>query len=143
LKKLNCNSNYLNSLDLTSCSKLQKINCSKNDLTNLDLPFLNDCSEFNCSQNKLTDLNSILNKLNPEKLKVLDLSSNNLPQSDLSAFSKFVNLEVLKIGNQTGNENPERIDYNNLNRFGGSLKPLQNLKSLKTLDISLLRIDGD
>ncbi|CAI2162206.1 17140_t:CDS:2 [Funneliformis geosporum] len=120
-------------LDLTNCEQLDKIECHDNQLINLSLP-------KNCPN-----------------LTELDIRNNNLFGSDLSIFSPFANLEVLKIG--TGvKEYKWKSEYEHFephktliknrkkeveqgtkqgicNHFYGSLEPLKNLSKLRELDI--------
>ena len=103
LEGLDCSSNQLTSNQLTSLElkdsvKLERLVCYNNKLTNLD--FLKD--------------------LDGEKLKELRIERNNIT-SDLTPFSRFVNLEVLDLSN---------------NPFHGSLKPLRDLTKLRGLVIT-------
>jgi len=68
----------------------------------------------------------------------LNISNNNLPEQDLSVFSKFTNLELLLIG---GN-NEKHFKQSKYNKFKGSLEPLKNLTKLKNLYISNTDIDS-
>jgi Leucine-rich repeat (LRR) protein len=68
----------------------------------------------------------LLNNLNEEKLTELYISNNNIT-SDLTPFSKFVNLERLYLSN---------------NNFTGSLQPLAGMVKLKDLYISNTNIDS-
>jgi len=110
LKELNCQSNYLDSLDLRINSKLEKLYCAYNNLIELQLPFEN-LHHIDCSYNNLTSIDlSHLSRLekfycNENKLNALDLTkneslttlfceNNELKYLDLSSN---INLEILII----------------------------------------------
>ncbi|CAG8483090.1 7399_t:CDS:2 [Scutellospora calospora] len=114
------------SLNLEGFVNLKEFRCSNNKLTNLNLSSGNNLEKLNCYYNKLTNLN-FLNNLNEEKLTVLSIGNNNFPESDLTPFSKFTNLEELYLGG---------------NNFTGSLKPLAGMTKLKKLTISDTNIDS-
>ncbi|WNE41191.1 MAG: Chromosome partition protein Smc [Mycoplasmataceae bacterium] len=126
-----CSGNKLKSLNLSSCSKLQKLSAFDNkNITDLNLSGCTSLNTIDFRGNKFTDLNSLLKPLNPNKVKHLDFGGycgNNFSEQDLSCFSRFVNLEVLRIEN---------------NNFAGSLEPLKNLTKLKSLHIENNKIDS-
>ncbi|CFW92729.1 protein of unknown function (Leucine rich repeat domain) [endosymbiont DhMRE of Dentiscutata heterogama] len=131
LKKLYCYNNKLTTLVLTNCIQLEELYCYHNQLTNLSLPkHCPNLTKLYCANNQLTNLNFSI--LNPKKLQHLNISNNNFSPSDLSIFSSFTNLEILKIGN----DNTKKIKQNIYNRFHGSLEPLRNLIKLRELHIS-------
>jgi len=99
----------IKSLTVSNCPQLQEIDLRENSLTNLNF----------------------LNNLNPEKLTSLSISDNNLPNQDLTFFSKFKNLEELNLGNPTNYGVTSET-----NQFYGTLEPLKKLIKLKVLDIS-------
>lgn len=132
LKKLHCYNHKLTSLNLTNCTQLEEIYCYRNQLTNLVLPkHCPNLTKLYCANNQLTELN-FLSSLNPKKLQHLNISNNNFSPSDLSTFSSFTSLEILKIGN----DNTKKIEQNIYNRFHGSLESLKNLTKLRELHIS-------
>lgn len=98
LESFCCWNSELTKLEVVNCPQLKKINCNTNQLTNLTIINCPNLAELYFSNNYLTNLN-FLNNLNTEKLECLDLSSNNLRGQELSAFSRFVNLKSLSIGN--------------------------------------------
>jgi len=106
------------------------LNCSNNQITSLKLAGLKNLWYIDVRYNKLTNLEDITSLENPEKLKECYLTDNNFPQQNLSAFSKFVNLEKLRVGNYY--RETKRGTYN---RFIGSLKPLNDLNKLEELEI--------
>jgi len=99
----------------------------------LDLKGFTNLEVLDCNNNKLTNLN-FLTGLNSEKLKKIMISNNNLSASDLTPFSRFINLKTLTLGNW-GSQ-----DF--YNHFHGSLKPLQNLTKLNALEIISTDIDS-
>ncbi|CAI2169544.1 17491_t:CDS:10 [Funneliformis geosporum] len=138
LEILNCSNNKLVNLDISNLTKLKEIDCSSNKLVNLVTNGLDNLENLNCSENCLTDIQLLLSNLHFEKLKTLELSNNSFSQSDLSPFSKFVNLENLYLS--TTNE--EKIKQGDYNEFCGSLEPLKDLTKLRILDISNTDIDS-
>lgn len=116
----------------------------------LDLSDFVNLEELDCYGNKLTDL-----KLdNCLKLTSLDIRNNNFLKRDLSMFSKLVNLENLMIGNVANRwyfyrdkitkteQIKQRINRDIYNCFVGSLKPLESLSKLWSLDISNTDLSG-
>lgn len=79
-----------------------------------------------------------LNKLpNPKNLTKLVLSNNNIQKSNLSIFSKFINLEGLFIGNS----DKQRIKDGIYNRFYGTLEHLKLLTELESICIEATDIN--
>jgi len=91
----------------------------------LDLTDFVNLEELYCYDNQLTGIKFADSSLN--KLRVLHVGGNNFPEQDLTLFSHLVKLEVLNLGN---------------NNFVGSLRPLENLVNLRSLDIGDTNIDG-
>jgi len=77
-------------------------------------------------------------RLNGKKLKEFHGNNNDFSISDLTFFSKFINLEVLGLGNN----NQEKTNQNVYNHFYGSLEPLKNLTKLEKLDIDNTDLDS-
>src|SRR6266487_270093 len=75
------------------------------DFTNrdLDLSEYKNLTDIYSSSGHLTSVDFLNTLSNPEKLKVLRIYNNNIQPTDISFFSKFVNLRILKIGT-TNNE---------------------------------------
>jgi Leucine-rich repeat (LRR) protein len=145
-EELICSGNKINNLNAKKTTKLKKLYCSDNQLTDLDSINLSQLQTLDCSNNYITQIPYFPN---PELLTTLSLSCNNITIHDLSIFSKFKNLESLKIGNSSDviscryEENTKnRIKRRIYNRFIGSLKPLQELRKLKYLYISNTDLDG-
>ncbi|CAI2190640.1 4012_t:CDS:2, partial [Funneliformis geosporum] len=74
---------------------------------------------------------------NPKNLTNISVSNNNLKEQNIEAFSKFVNLEELCIGNDVG----ERLESKIYNRFSGSLESLKKLINLKKLQIEGTKVE--
>src|SRR5438874_2178061 len=119
LKTLKCNNNNLDSLFVTNCPKLTSIDCSNNRLTFFKISLCPNLTEIRCANNLLTKTD--FSRLEPEKLKFIDLNNNNFSQKDLSFLAELTNLEKLQIGR---------------NNFNGSLIHLRNMKKLKHLDMN-------
>lgn len=140
----NSDKNLEGKLDLKDFTNLQKLNCENNYLTNLDLSNCKNLQLLKVSFNGLSNIDFLNSLPSPERLKVLHLSGNSI-YNDLTPFSHFTNLEELDLGSY-GNysyhgESSEREKLM-LNKFYGSLKPLQKLKQLKKLNISNSDIDS-
>jgi len=118
-------------LKIEGFDELKEINCFKNKLTSLKITNCPNVKHLNVSCNSLHDF-SFLDDLEAEKLTSLSVHSNNFKRSDLTVFSKFINLEELYLDNYDS----ERISSNTYNRFYGSLEPLKNLTNLRLLNIS-------
>ncbi|CAJ0830456.1 7084_t:CDS:10 [Entrophospora sp. SA101] len=103
-------------LSLSRFANLEKFNCCFNEIISLNIANCPKLREINCRDNKLRELK--LHKY---------LSDNNFPSDDLSIFKRFTNLKSLGISNT------EKKVSNN---FYGSLKFLESLNSLESLDIS-------
>lgn len=104
------NSNFTNyDLDLREYKNLRILMLDSNNFTSVD--FLNTIP-------------------NPEKLEQLQIYNNKIQPTDISIFSKFVNLKNLKIGTM---ENSSKQGKHN--KFYGSLKAYQNLTKLEEICI--------
>ncbi|MCE8167820.1 MAG: HET domain-containing protein [Candidatus Moeniiplasma glomeromycotorum] len=115
----------LTKLILGKKPKLKKLSLFGNQLTNLDLSGCPEITDLHLDFNSLTNLD-FLEGLDSEKTKTISIMVNNI-SSDLTPFSRFVNLEVLFLQG---------------NSFRSSLQPLQSLTKLKELNISNTNIDS-
>ncbi|CAG8544599.1 6696_t:CDS:10, partial [Racocetra fulgida] len=106
-------------LDLKNFINLKKINCQNNQLTNLRLKDWKNLLEFNCANNKFVNLDFLNSATNLEKLDIQNTQE--LSHQGLKVFSRFKNLKHLNVSQCP---------------FGGSLKPLQSINELETLDIT-------
>ncbi|CAJ0835629.1 13652_t:CDS:2 [Entrophospora sp. SA101] len=131
-------------------TNLETLDCSFNNLVDIDISDLPKLTKLNCSHNQLFDTEFLtdLPKERKEKLVFLDISNNKLKQ-DLTFLESFVNLRNLYIENRGKSwlGKPllllEKTDLKNKgNSFSGSLKPLENLKNLKVLNISHADVDN-
>ena len=122
LKNLNCSSNNLTSLDVTSCSALTTLNCSNNQLSSIELP--SSLELLYANNNKFTSL-SLTDR---SALKTLDLSNN----PNLTTLNCYNNgLTSLNV-----NGCPALATLNcNKNKFSVTFS-LTGYSALKTLDIS-------
>lgn len=154
LTNLNCNSNFLTSLNVSGLTSLTNLQCHANQLTSLDLSGLTSLTNLYCQKNSLQSLKvsglaklSILNCFD-NSLTSLDLSGltslshlfcneNQLTSLDLSKLASLEQLECndnslisLIIGNLT--------NLTKLNCSGNQLLSLDvsNLTGLTTLDCS-------
>lgn len=80
LTYLDCDRNFLVSLNLTQNAKLETLLCFENQLSNLDLSGNPELIWLNCESNQLSDLNLSQNP----KLKELHCAVNNLTSLELS-----------------------------------------------------------
>ena len=82
LDTLDCSSNQLTALDVSSNTSLTNLNCGGNELTSLDVSNNTDLTTLHCNNNQLTSLdvsnNTFLNQLYCYNTSIdsLDLSSN-------------------------------------------------------------------
>lgn len=143
-------------LDLTDFVNLEEVDCKFNQLNDLKLPTCSKIFSLCCYNNYLKSLD-FLACLDSDKLIRLYITNNDFPDSDLSVFSRFTNLESLHLGNTDllngffhkfyfglyrGLKRDER-DFNQVyNRFHGSLKYLWNLTKLKELAITGTDVDS-
>jgi len=109
LEKLILPGNKIISVNFSGCKELTIVNLVENDLTSVD--FLNTIP-------------------NPEKLESLSIFDNNIQPTDISFFSKFINLKYLKIGTRKPS-----LEKGKHNQFYGSLKSYQNLTKLEDICI--------
>jgi len=108
LKKLNCESNKLTGLDLTSCEKLEKVNCCNNLLNIIAFP------------------------TNPTNLKKLNLTNNPLP-GNLDFLVNFKQLKYLDISDTDFNEvNVDKLPKS-LEKFNYSNKKRPDCKLVKII----------
>jgi hypothetical protein len=135
LENLNCSNNQLTGLDIRKNIRLIDLDCSQNNLTNLDLTYCTNITFIRANYNQLNDIRLPIS--NNEKLIYLNLLDNSLSQN-LSYFSCFVNIKQLFIGNTI----KDRIQQGIYNRFHGSLKPLNSLIKLKSLNINNTDLDS-
>lgn len=93
LASLNCNDNYLKSLDLSKNTALTSLNCSWNQLTSLDVSNCRKLRTLSCSQNQLTSLDltvcSALESLTCDRNKLTSLSLDS--SADLGSLSCYGN----------------------------------------------------
>ena len=88
LRYLNCNSNQLQSLNVSGLANLQIINCSVNQIANLDLSGLTNLHSLDCSNNQLTSINVIA----LTNLYFLKCYANQLQSLNVSGL---VNLQII------------------------------------------------
>ncbi|CAI2200630.1 18453_t:CDS:2, partial [Funneliformis geosporum] len=102
-------------LDLSDFVNLKYLDCSDNQLTDLNLSNCLSLEKLYCSHNLLTNINSLLGKVNPKKMKEIDLSHNRFSQTDLKNF-KLTKLQELNITNTNIKSGLEQLP-NNLKMF--------------------------
>ena len=88
LVELQCDSNDLTNLDLSSCSNLEILSCDNNKITNLNLNHCDKLKKLSCVDNSITDI-----KLNCAKsLEILDCRCNLLTDLNVSSYSNLKKL---------------------------------------------------
>ena len=137
LEGIYCTDNKLTSLEFCNCPKLKNVLCQQNQLTNLTLANCPNITKLVANKNQLTSLD-FLQTISSEKLEMLNVSSNNISDSELTPFQNFINLRHLGLGNWY----KEIIDQGVYNRFHGSLEPLANMNNLEELDLAGTDIDS-
>jgi len=107
------------------------------DETSLDLKEYTNLKKLDLSRNVLTSVDFLNTIPNPEKLEELHIFSNKIEPTDISIFSRFINLKILKIGT-------DKYDFKQgkHNKFYGSLKSYQNLTKLKEICIEATDVDS-
>jgi|SRR6185436_3599517 len=111
------NKNLEGHLDLREFADLEKLFCYYNQLASLDVSGCSALTTLNCHSNQLTSINFLNQLPHPEKLTMLRVYNNNIQPTDIALFSKFVNLEVLKIGTEE-----DDLKQGKHNNFYGSFK---------------------
>lgn len=104
LTTLNCSENLINSINLSSNSKLIDFNCESNNLSDLDLSSNTFLKTVNCSYNQLAGIDFSLN----DSIKTLIIVGNPLSSIDVSNLSQLTyfvigetNISSLNISNNT------------------------------------------
>jgi hypothetical protein len=138
LEKIKCGNNKkLTSIKLLILPNLNYFHANNCHLADIKVNSCAEISYFNVANNLLTDTN-FLKTLNPEKLTILSLHTNNFHKQDLFFISNFTNLKQLFLDNN----DEEKFERSIYNKFYGSLKPLQNLTKLELLSIGKTDIDS-
>jgi len=91
LERIDCNHNQLTSLQFTNCPRLTRIYCYGNKLTSLKITGCPKVSYLNISCNSFDSFDFLDFLVDPKKLVYLSIHTNNLPESDVSVFSRFTN----------------------------------------------------
>jgi Leucine-rich repeat (LRR) protein len=131
LERIYCADNKLTSLECYNCPKLKTILTNRNQLTNLTLKNCPNITKLVANKNQLTSLD-FLSDLASEKLELLNISGNNISESDLTPFTDLTNLRHLGLGNWY----KKVINQEIYNRLVGSLEPLANMNRLEELDLA-------
>jgi len=131
LVSLDCSSNQLQALNLSSCPNLQMLNCNNNQIVSLNLDTLTNLQRLDCGTNQITSLN--LNGLS--NLKTLDCSSNKITSLSMNGLASFQSFSC--------NSNPflTTVDLSqlpSLDYFQCNYNPL--LTSLNVSGLSILKI---
>ncbi|CAG8595473.1 978_t:CDS:1, partial [Acaulospora colombiana] len=137
---LDCSNNNLKKLDLGSCHELTYLYCENNQIGELNLTNPSKLEELHCSDNSLTDFNFDI--LRPEGVTELNFHNNKLSKN-LSCFSRFVNLELLMIGNSRGDKT-NRFTISPDFSLDSLRKSLRELKdgSFEAFNTNLVQSDG-
>lgn len=113
--------------EINADGKYQYSNFTNRDL---DLREYRNLKELELADNNLTFVDFLNQLPNPEKLELVGIYNNEIKPTDISFFSKFVNLRYLKIGTSE-----EGLKEGKHNKFYGSLKAYQNLTKLTSICI--------
>ncbi len=141
LEELNCHTNNLTSLDVSSNLKLKQLWCGNNNLTALDVSKNPLLARLDCGDNNLTSLD-VSNNLN---LKVLIFNKNSLSSLDVSKnpLLEYLNCEDNNLTSLDVSKNPNLQDLicrnNNLTVLDVSKNPL--LESLYCQGNKLTALD--
>ena len=145
LTSLYCYSNALTTLDVSSCSALTTVNCSSNQLTSLYLPASTSLQSVNCSSNKfsgtftLTGRSNLktLNISNNPSLTTLNCNNNALTSLTTDGCSSLTTLDCSN--NQLTSPGAIHASMQNINCSNNRLSGTSSLtdhSNLKTLNIS-------
>ncbi|KLL02456.1 MAG: hypothetical protein MRERC_1c038 [Mycoplasmataceae bacterium RC_NB112A] len=124
-------------LDLTKFLSLEKLVLDGRALgaivSNVDLSECRNLVGIIIRNNELTSVDLLKNLPCPDKLQTLDISNNNIKETNLDVFKTFINLRQLNIGTYGYSSSTEDFPYN---RFYGSLESLAKVSNLGILLIS-------
>jgi hypothetical protein len=123
-------------LDLSKFSSIEKIFTENLLLTELNINGLINLQELHVGNNNLTSVDFLNHLPNPEKLKSLTIYNNKIQPTDISVFSRFVNLKTLKIGTEFYSFRERKH-----NKFYGSLESYKNLTKLESICIEATDVD--
>jgi len=160
LKEIKCKRNQLQSINFGSLRNIQTLNCRHNLLKKLEVRSLINLKELDCSSNQLSDISFFSQFPYPQKITSLNITNNNFnsynnPKAKamfsaeeeqenlhLTFLTPFVNLVYLDIGNYKWSSFSFSQQVQNINKFYGSLRPLQKMSKLKRLFIANTGIDS-
>lgn len=137
LEKIECDNNNFTSIELANLPKLNYFRANNCHLTDIKIENCPEINYFNASNNHLNNT-GFLDSLNPEKLTILSIHSNDFSKQTLEVFSNFTGLEQLFIDNCDKAKFRKGI----YNSFSGSLEYLQNLTKLEILGIGATDIES-
>ncbi len=124
----------LNELNLKEYTKLEKIDLCKysckTPLIKLDISGCNCLTTILLTSHALVSIDFLNTLPNPEKLENLCIFNNNIQPTDISIFSRFVNLKGLKIGTMKN-----ALEEGKRNKFYGSFESWKDLTKLGTICI--------
>ena len=111
-------------LDLREYKNLEKFFLICGDITSINVSECKKLDVLYLADNQLTSVDFLNQLPNPEKLEDLHINSNNIQTTDISIFSKFVNLKTLKIGSLKND-----LKQSKHNQFYGSFKSWKTWKN--------------
>ena len=130
LTLLNCEDNYLTTLDVSKNTKLVYLNCSNNELTSLDVSKNTALTELYCSSNQLTSLFVI----NNTKLEILYCDGNAITGLNLNSNTK---LNILYCGsNELSELKVSNLPLVELSCYDNKLTSLDVSKNRKLKELS-------
>ena len=140
LENLFCRNNSINALDLTGLTSLKQVNCNDNGITSLKLGGCRNLTSLNCTKNALTSLE--LSDL--PSLSVLTCNNNPITELDITGLSSIeevncigCNISVIKAA---GSETLKRLECSNTPLTDLDLSNCRLLESLKVTS-SLRRLN--
>jgi len=125
---LELSDNKISSIKLPKNSKIKRMMLGRSQLTQIDLSQQEELMDLDLNENNLTSIGFLNTLPNPEKLESLYIFNNKIQPTDISIFSRFVNLKTLMIGTSMSLDEKR-------NHFYGSLKSYQNLTKLENVCI--------
>ena len=124
-------------LDLREYKKLWRIFLTGNKITSINLSGCRELKWLELNRNNLTSVDFLNTLPNIRNLERLYIHSNDIQPTDISIFSKFTNIKVLKIGTTE-----YHLKQGKRNKFYGSLKSWQNLTKLEYSCIEATDVDS-
>jgi Leucine-rich repeat (LRR) protein len=140
VREININAKYLKTdftnydLDLGEYKDLENLDLGNNKIISIKSLQSGKLRKLHLFANNLISVNFLNTIPNTKSLEYLSVAVNNIQPTDIAVFSKFVNLEILRIG--TTHPRKKR------NQFYGSFKSWKDLTKLEMICIDVTDVDS-